>query len=123
MAAWQRRRRQLPAATSSSAPDNEKARLKCAAFEPTKNFRDVVKRLIPGDELEVYGSVREGSLNLEKINILSLAEQEELTVPICPRCERNMESAGRGQGYRCRRCKTKSLVANVWSFGTWRGFR
>ena len=84
------------------------ARLKCAAFEPTKNFRDIVKRLIPGDELEVYGSVREGSLNLEKINILRLAEQEELTVPICPQCERNMESAGRGQGYRCRRCKTKS---------------
>jgi tRNA(Ile2)-agmatinylcytidine synthase len=84
------------------------ARLKCAAFEPTKNFRDIVLRLIPGDELEVYGSVREGSLNLEKINILNLAEFEEMTVPLCPQCKRSMESAGRGQGYRCRRCKTKS---------------
>ena len=87
---------------------NDTARLKCAAFEPTKNFRDIVLRLIPGDELEVYGSVREGSLNLEKINILNLAEFEEMTVPLCPQCKRGMESAGRGQGYRCRRCKTKS---------------
>ena len=89
--------------------ENETARLKCAAFEPTKNFRDIVKRLVPGDELEVYGSVREGSLNLEKINILSLAKLDELTVPLCPQCKRSMESAGRGQGYRCRCCKTKSL--------------
>ena len=88
---------------------NGTANLKCAAFEPTKNFRRIVKRLMPGDELEVYGSVRDGSLNLEKINILYLAEQEELEVPLCPQCKRRMESAGRGQGYRCRRCKTKSL--------------
>jgi tRNA(Ile2)-agmatinylcytidine synthase len=82
--------------------------LKCAAFEPTKNFRNIVKQLIPGDELEVYGSMREGSLNLEKINIIRLAEQEELTVPLCPQCKKKMESAGRGQGYRCRPCKTRS---------------
>ncbi len=24
--------------------------------------------------------------------------------PLCPRCGRRMESMGRGQGYRCRRC-------------------
>ncbi len=83
--------------------------LKCAAFEPTKNFRDIVKRLIPGDELEVYGSMREGSLNLEKINIIRLAEQEELTVPLCSQCKKKMESAGSGQGYRCRHCKTRSV--------------
>lgn len=87
---------------------NGTLRLRCAAFEPTKNFRNIVKSLLPGDELEVYGSVREGSLNLEKIDILHLAEHEELTVPLCPQCKRRMESAGRGQGYRCRRCKTKS---------------
>jgi len=52
--------------------------------------------------------MREGSLNLEKINIIRLAEQEELTVPLCPQCKKKMESSGRGQGYRCRRCKTRS---------------
>jgi tRNA(Ile2)-agmatinylcytidine synthase len=63
-------------------------------------------QLAIGDELEVYGSVREGSLNLEKLNILHLAEKEENVVPICPECQRNMKSSGKGQGYRCRRCKT-----------------
>ena len=48
------------------------SRINCAAFEPTKNFRAIVKQLILGDELEVYGSVQEGTLNLEKINILHL---------------------------------------------------
>jgi tRNA(Ile2)-agmatinylcytidine synthase len=85
------------------------ALINCAAFEPTKNFRAVVKQLAAGDELEVYGSVREGTLNLEKLNILHLAEKEELVVPLCPKCQRRMESAGKGQGYRCRLCKTKSL--------------
>jgi tRNA(Ile2)-agmatinylcytidine synthase len=82
------------------------SKINCAAFEPTKNFRAIVSKLIAGDELEVFGSVRDGSINLEKINILHLAEQVELTNPICPSCGRRMESAGRGQGYRCRRCKT-----------------
>ena len=82
--------------------------LSCAAFEPTKNFRAIVKQLCPGDELEVYGSVQDGTLNLEKINILHLAEKEEMASPLCPDCGRRMESAGRGQGYRCRRCKTRA---------------
>lgn len=87
--------------------DGETA-LNCAAFEPTKNFRSLVKKLAPGDEVEVYGAVREGTLNLEKINVLRLAAQEALVAPVCPGCGRRMESAGRGQGYRCRRCKTRA---------------
>ncbi len=82
------------------------ASINCAAFEPTKNFRLIVKQLISDDELEVYGSVQDGTLNLEKINILHLADRVETVAPICPQCQRNMESAGKGQGYRCRRCKT-----------------
>jgi tRNA(Ile2)-agmatinylcytidine synthase len=80
-------------------------RINCAAFEPTKNFRATVKQLAPGDELEVYGSVREGTLNIEKINILRLAERSTLAAPLCPQCSKRMKSAGRDQGYRCRRCK------------------
>ncbi|MFB3765962.1 MAG: DUF1743 domain-containing protein [Methanotrichaceae archaeon] len=82
--------------------------LNCAAFEPTKNFRAVIKQLIPGDEVEVYGAIRDGTLNLEKLNILCLAEQKILAAPNCPSCGRRMESAGKGQGYRCKRCKTKA---------------
>ena len=80
--------------------------INCAAFEPTKNFRTIIKQLILGDELEVYGSVQEGTLNLEKINILHLADKVETSAPLCPECQRRMEAAGKGQGYRCRRCKT-----------------
>lgn len=82
--------------------------LKCAAFEPTKNFRSIIKRLMPGDELEVFGSLRDGTLNLEKINLLHLSMQGMDVVPTCPECKRSMKSAGNGQGYRCRRCKTKA---------------
>jgi tRNA(Ile2)-agmatinylcytidine synthase len=87
---------------------NGKSELNCAAFEPTKNFRDVVKKLLPGDSVEVYGAVRDGTLNLEKMDVLRLAEQEALVAPLCPQCNRRMESAGKGQGYRCRRCKTRA---------------
>ncbi|HWQ19698.1 MAG TPA: tRNA(Ile)(2)-agmatinylcytidine synthase, partial [Methanotrichaceae archaeon] len=30
--------------------------LTCAAFEPTKNFRSIIKKLIPGDIVEAYGA-------------------------------------------------------------------
>ncbi|EMA45987.1 hypothetical protein C446_01873, partial [Halobiforma nitratireducens JCM 10879] len=34
----------------------------------------------------------------------------ELATPICPDCERTMESAGRDQGYRCRDCDTSAAT-------------
>lgn len=83
-------------------------RIECAAFEPTKGFRSTIRELAAGDELEVFGSVRDGALNLEKINILHLRERKSIAAPICPQCGKRMESAGRGQGYRCRRCKTQA---------------
>ncbi|OPY48848.1 MAG: tRNA(Ile2) 2-agmatinylcytidine synthetase TiaS [Methanosaeta sp. PtaU1.Bin112] len=81
-------------------------RIICAAFEPTKNFRAIIKQLIVGDELEVYGSVQDRTLNLEKINVLHLADKAETSAPVCPQCNKRMKSAGKGQGYRCRSCKT-----------------
>ncbi len=85
-----------------------KATLKCAAFEPTKGFRNIVKALIPGDEVRVFGSVKDRTVNLEKLEVIRLAEDVRMVTPICPSCGRHMESAGAGQGYRCRRCKTKA---------------
>jgi len=81
--------------------------LECSAFEPTKNFRKIIKKLVPGDIVEVYGAVRSGTLNLEKIQVLSLVEHGKYHAPLCPSCSGRMESSGKNQGYRCRRCKTK----------------
>jgi tRNA(Ile2)-agmatinylcytidine synthase len=87
---------------------NEDASLVCAAFEPTKNFREIIKKLAPGDLIEVYGAVKEGTLNLEKIEVLELADWIVTEAPLCPSCGHRMKSAGRGQGYRCRKCKLKA---------------
>lgn len=81
------------------------AELQCAAFEPTKRFRDRVRRLRPDDELTVCGELTEGTLKLEKFAVRAL-DRTELVTPTCSACGRSMESAGRGQGYRCRDCGT-----------------
>jgi tRNA(Ile2)-agmatinylcytidine synthase len=81
------------------------SRLQCAAFEPTKRFRDRVRRLRAGDRLTVCGEVESGTLKLEKFAVRKLRRVERVT-PTCPDCGRTMESAGRGQGYRCRDCGT-----------------
>jgi tRNA(Ile2)-agmatinylcytidine synthase len=81
------------------------ASLQCAAFEPTKRFRDRVRNLRPGDRITACGEISEGTLKLEKFAVRDLNETE-LVTPDCPDCGRSMESAGAGQGYRCRDCKT-----------------
>ncbi|PSP75672.1 tRNA(Ile2) 2-agmatinylcytidine synthetase [Halobacteriales archaeon QS_1_68_20] len=81
------------------------ATLPCVAFEPTKRFRDHVRRLRVGDRITACGEVADGTLKLEKFAVRSLVGTERV-VPTCPGCGRSMESAGRGQGYRCRDCGT-----------------
>jgi len=88
-------------------------KVNCAAYEPTGSFRSVVKDLIEGDSVEVYGGVRPPSskhsmtVNLEKIRILGLAPQVTYQNPRCSVCGRSMKSMGRGKGFRCERCKIK----------------
>ena len=82
----------------------------CAAYEPTKKFREIIKELKIGDEIEVYGGVRKEpfTVNLEKIRILKLKKiKVKVENPTCPICGRKMESIGREKGYRCRRCGIK----------------
>jgi tRNA(Ile2)-agmatinylcytidine synthase len=81
------------------------ATLDCAAFEPTKGFRDHVRALEPGDRLTVCGEVSDATLKLEKFAVRELV-RTELTTPTCPDCGSTMSSAGRNQGYRCRDCDT-----------------
>ncbi len=85
--------------------DEGDATLDCAAFEPTKRFRDRVRALRPGDRLTVCGEVSRGTLKLEKFCVHSLTATERVT-PTCPECGNRMESAGADQGYRCRDCGT-----------------
>jgi tRNA(Ile2)-agmatinylcytidine synthase len=82
----------------------------CAAFEPTKNFRELIRKLIPGDRAIVYGSVTENTINIEKIKITGLAKAYEIRNPLCPSCGKRMKSAGSGQGYRCKKCSTSSDI-------------
>jgi tRNA(Ile2)-agmatinylcytidine synthase len=80
-----------------SIEDDE--RLRCAAFEPTGRFRDTVRALRKGDRVVVCGSRADGTLKVEKLRVVSLNRTRRVK-PTC--CGRRMESAGRGQGYRCR---------------------
>ncbi len=79
----------------------------CAAYEPTKGFRDLVKELKEGDFLKVYGGIGDkGSLNLEKIHVLELAKVYETQNPIC-KCGKRMKSARKNKGYKCINCGFK----------------
>jgi tRNA(Ile2)-agmatinylcytidine synthase len=82
-------------------------KIDCAAYEPTKRFRDMVRELVPGDKLRIYGGIgSQGTLNIEKIRIIDLAQVYRVENPICE-CGRRMKSAGRGQGYKCIKCGMK----------------
>ena len=86
-------------------------RFTCAAYEPTGRLRDIIMQLIPGDQVAVYGGIpgRYGlTVNLEKLEILSLANLASTQNPLCPRCGKRLKSAGREKGFKCSRC---SLVA------------
>jgi tRNA(Ile2)-agmatinylcytidine synthase len=85
----------------------------CAAYEPTGELRRIARGLFVGDEVEVYGAIRKAqgerplTVNLEKINIKSLAPKIAYRNPLCPSCNKGMKSMGRGQGFRCKKCGTK----------------
>jgi len=91
--------------------DNKKNTITCAAYEPTKQFRRIIRNLTIGDQVEVYGGVRTKPLtiNLEKINIINLEKiYKKIENPICSNCGKHMKSAGAGQGYKCKICGKKS---------------
>ncbi len=88
------------------------AEVDCAAYEPTGDLHRVANELVVGDQVEVYGAVRcrKGkplTVNLEKINVLSLAPKLTLRNPTCPSCGKSGESMGSGQGFRCKKCGVK----------------
>jgi tRNA(Ile2)-agmatinylcytidine synthase len=86
--------------------------IQCAAFEPTKSFRNVVRALRPGDRVRVYGGVKSKpgmplTINLEKIHVISLAKYVRALPPSCNVCGKKMKSMGQNKGYRCPKCGNK----------------
>ncbi|MFW9852222.1 MAG: DUF1743 domain-containing protein [Candidatus Thorarchaeota archaeon] len=84
-----------------------------AAFEPSKKFRNVIRKLIPGDKIVAYGGIRYKSefqnftLQLEKCDIFFLSKQFKEESPFCPKCEKRMTSNGFEKGYKCKKCGYK----------------
>jgi tRNA(Ile2)-agmatinylcytidine synthase len=89
------------------------AEVDCAAYEPTGALRKAAMHLVVGDEIEVYGAVRKPhagkplTVNLEKIRVLKLVTQIQAQNPACPECGKRLKSMGKGQGFRCEKCKTR----------------
>lgn len=88
--------------------DKEGNGIDCAAFEPTKNFRLLIRKLRPGDRVVLSGSVNSGTLNIEKIEIKKLAPLYREENPVCPTCGKHMKSSGQNQGFRCKKCGTQA---------------
>ena len=83
----------------------------CAAYEPSKEFRMLFDNLVPGDVITVLGEMRDRprTFNVEKVNVLSVPEKFTKTSnPVCEKCGKRMQSIGKGQGYRCKECRTRS---------------
>jgi tRNA(Ile2)-agmatinylcytidine synthase len=86
-------------------------RIFCAAFEPTKKFRDTVRALIPGDYVRGYGGVKPAepkkmrAVNLERLDIIGLKTSMHVN-PHCALCGKSMTSSGKGKGFKCKKCKT-----------------
>ncbi|MHC1604401.1 MAG: TiaS agmantine-binding domain-containing protein [Candidatus Methanofastidiosia archaeon] len=87
----------------------------CAAYEPTKGFRQNVMHLMPGDLIDVWGGVKKTkyglTINLEKMRIIKLVPKQRHVVPIC--CGKKMQSIGKLKGYRCTICKNKIPINAV----------
>ena len=87
--------------------------VRCMAYEPTKNFRDIVRQLLPGDRVIAAGSFKKGSVNLEKLKIVSLVKAETVRPPLCTACNKRMTSDGKGKGWKCKKCGARAEVPDV----------
>jgi tRNA(Ile2)-agmatinylcytidine synthase len=111
-------------ATSFMSTTDKTYKIYCAAYEPTKEFRAVIRELVIGDHVTVFGGVRTldtctdvkitnsdfpTTINIEKIKINRLvAVWEKVRNPVCKICGKSMKSIGKDQGYRCKTCGTRA---------------
>ena len=94
----------------------------CYAFEPTKSFRNIVRELIEGDCLTVFGSFQKGVIHVEKFCLRTAAKKEVRASPRCPFCGGRMTSAGKGKGYKCRECSGRIRDTDAASRGIAEGW-
>ena len=80
-----------------------------AAFEPTKQFRNIFRQLLPGDLVRVYGSYVNQTINIEKMEIIDLSVPYRREAPTCDNCGKRMTNKGR-MDYRCRECHTRKAT-------------
>ncbi|WP_407421345.1 DUF1743 domain-containing protein [Methanobrevibacter sp.] len=82
---------------------DETGEIECGAYEPTKDFRAIVSHLRPGDIIKLYGGIGEqNTFNIEKFQVLELNDVEYKN-PVCE-CGKRMTSAGKGKGFKCKKC-------------------
>jgi tRNA(Ile2)-agmatinylcytidine synthase len=92
---------------------DEDADVRCMAYEPTKNFRTIIRQLVPGDRVIAVGSFKKGSINLEKIRIVSLARLSITRPPLCSACNKRMTSNGKGKGWKCKKCDAGAVEPEI----------
>ncbi|MDR2624201.1 MAG: tRNA(Ile)(2)-agmatinylcytidine synthase [Methanobrevibacter sp.] len=81
--------------------------IEASAYEPTKDFRKTIKKLIKGDQIQLFGGVGcGGTFNIEKIKILSLNKKQVFKNPKC-KCGKTLTSAGFKKGFKCKKCGFK----------------
>ena len=79
--------------------------IECGAYEPTKQFRETISKLLPGDIVELYGGIgKRNTFNIEKFKIIKLNDVK-FENPIC--CNKKMSSAGKNKGFKCKKCGNK----------------
>jgi tRNA(Ile2)-agmatinylcytidine synthase len=97
---------------------SEKTSIDCAAYEPTKRFRKIIRELMEGDEVQIHGGVRPASvrtpitINIEEIQILKLVPIKEKITLKCPICGVSLTSAGKNKGLKCKKCSYSSPEEN-----------
>ncbi|AEH06210.1 tRNA(Ile)(2)-agmatinylcytidine synthase [Methanothermococcus okinawensis] len=87
--------------------EDNTGKITCVAYEPTKDFRNIVRKLRKGDIVGVYGTVREEpfEINIEKLKILKLSK-EYIKDKKCS-CGGTLKSRGVKSGYVCNKCGKK----------------
>jgi tRNA(Ile2)-agmatinylcytidine synthase len=86
---------------------DDSGEIEAAAYEPTKEFRKIIKELHNGDQIQLYGGIGcGGTFNIEKIKVINLKKKKIFKNPICI-CGKRMTSAGKNKGFKCKKCGNK----------------
>ncbi len=86
---------------------DDSSEIEAAAYEPTKEFRNIIKELVVGDQVQLFGGIGcGGTFNIEKIKITHLNKKYSFKNPLCI-CGKRMTSAGKNKGFKCKKCGNK----------------